>query len=221
LFCFSLSSSPPQADLHRRGTITQVDYTLFKLQQMQSVDEATLARLTERFTALDTRQKGLLSIGLDVPSAAQVKRFEEELGLAKTNDPAASVLLNTAWKAEQHKLRTTRRRSFGSMPSMFQTSPEEEEEAVQKLQSRAVHAATAAVHVSQAKKKPIRLSECHSFSWSRNLWNETANTMMMDFAFLFALYFLLGYFCMCSPQVSDDGALPPCFCLKTSFEMCF
>jgi hypothetical protein len=49
---------------------------LFNLQQMQKVDSYTLLRLYLRFSQLDTDQSGKLKIGVHVPSAEQVKKWE-------------------------------------------------------------------------------------------------------------------------------------------------
>jgi hypothetical protein len=63
-----------KADLFHTGRVTQADYVLFKLQQLQMLDDGTLRRLTNRFSELDVEKRRLLIIGQHVPSAEQVWR---------------------------------------------------------------------------------------------------------------------------------------------------
>jgi len=64
-----------KADIDGDGKITEADYVLFKLQQMQKVDLDMLDRLLNRFRELDVEGEGALDIGIDVPSASQVHAF--------------------------------------------------------------------------------------------------------------------------------------------------
>jgi hypothetical protein len=65
-----------KADLHRNGQITESAYVLFKLLQMQAVDVGTLDRLIDRYHDLDKTGDGLLTVGVEVPSAAQVQEMQ-------------------------------------------------------------------------------------------------------------------------------------------------
>ena len=53
---------------------------MFKLQQLQKLDEATLSRLVDRFAELDGGgTKDELVIGQEIPSAAQVEELQRKL----------------------------------------------------------------------------------------------------------------------------------------------
>jgi len=61
-----------KSDLDRDGRITEADFVLFKLQQMQRVDPLVLDRLIDRFDQLDADKTGAVDIGKEVPSRLQV-----------------------------------------------------------------------------------------------------------------------------------------------------
>ena len=50
---------------------------IFKLQQLQKVDSGLLDRLINRFSEIDTEKNGYLLVGRDIPSAEQVKGFQQ------------------------------------------------------------------------------------------------------------------------------------------------
>ena len=52
--------------------MSEADYVLFKLTQMQMVDEPLMRRLALRFSQLDLRKQRVLVVGVNVPSAEQV-----------------------------------------------------------------------------------------------------------------------------------------------------
>lgn len=179
-----------KADLHQRGEITEVDYILFKLQQMQKVDEPTLLRLTARFTSLDTRRKGLLKIGEHIPSAEQVQAMEAKLGVDKS-DPAAGAALNQEWKRMQNDMRKAQLERIHSSEGAAAVKAKVKKE----KQSKAME------QLAQATgSRPIRLSDCHNFAWSRGLWKQASHDMILDFLALFVVYVTLGYFLTCQPQ---------------------
>ena len=64
-----------RANLRNDGRVTETDYLLFKLLQLQKVDVAVLEKLVDRYHALDVDNSGTLEIGLEVPSAAQVEEL--------------------------------------------------------------------------------------------------------------------------------------------------
>jgi len=60
----------------KHGKISEADYCVFKLLQLQKVDEDVLAELIDRFFELDGLNSGTLVIGTEVPSAAQVVQLK-------------------------------------------------------------------------------------------------------------------------------------------------
>jgi len=86
------------ADVNKTGKLTEADYVLFKLQQMMKVDAGMLDTLCDRFEELDLNANGWLDVGVDVPSAAQVREMQAAVkGTDKT--------LIEAWKEMQPGLR--------------------------------------------------------------------------------------------------------------------
>lgn len=65
-----------KCDITRDGRVTEADFVLFKLQQMQRVDPLVLDRLITRFKALDADGGRYLEAGREVPSAAQVRQLQ-------------------------------------------------------------------------------------------------------------------------------------------------
>ena len=58
-----------QADLKKEGRITEPEYLLFKLLQMQKVDQNIIRRLQETFWQLDANNTGRIELGegMDLP----------------------------------------------------------------------------------------------------------------------------------------------------------
>jgi hypothetical protein len=52
--------------------VSESNYILFKLQQMQKLDSQMLDRLIDRYHELDVDGSGYLNVGVEIPSAAQV-----------------------------------------------------------------------------------------------------------------------------------------------------
>jgi hypothetical protein len=52
--------------------VTEAEYLIFKLLQLQKVDEELLGRLQTRFDELDTDGQDGLNVGTDIPSSDQV-----------------------------------------------------------------------------------------------------------------------------------------------------
>jgi acyl transferase domain-containing protein len=76
-----------KADIDGDGKVTQPDFILFKLQQMQQVDSQILDRLIDRYNELDTDGSGFLTLGNEIPSEFQVeamRHIKEELKLKAT-----------------------------------------------------------------------------------------------------------------------------------------
>jgi hypothetical protein len=63
-----------RADLDKDGKVSEADFVLFKLQQMQKVDRDMMERLIVRYHELDVDGEGALDIGIDVPSAEHVNQ---------------------------------------------------------------------------------------------------------------------------------------------------
>ena len=97
---------PPPPCLHRlHGALPDASpAVLFKLQQMQRVDDAVLARLARRFDELDTEGNGVLTIGVEVPSARQVAALAEILEARGLDLGAEPLALHRAWLDIRHKL---------------------------------------------------------------------------------------------------------------------
>lgn len=60
-------------DIEGHGFVSETDYVLFKLHQLQKIDKRIERELVSRFQALDVGGEGFLDLGVDVPSAAQVQ----------------------------------------------------------------------------------------------------------------------------------------------------
>lgn len=57
-----------KADVAKNGKITEAEYTIFKLQQMQKVDGALIERILWTFRELDRNDSGKIEIGDDIPA---------------------------------------------------------------------------------------------------------------------------------------------------------
>eukprot|EP00614_Pseudopedinella_elastica_P004068 CAMPEP_0172589832 /NCGR_PEP_ID=MMETSP1068-20121228/8397_1 /TAXON_ID=35684 /ORGANISM="Pseudopedinella elastica, Strain CCMP716" /LENGTH=972 /DNA_ID=CAMNT_0013385485 /DNA_START=130 /DNA_END=3048 /DNA_ORIENTATION=+ len=159
-----------RADLLKVGKISQADYVLFKLQQLQRLDHDVLLRLTCRFSELDVEKKGFLEIGKNVPSASQVAVMERAVaGTDKT--------LAAAWKALKKALAT-------------QTSAEQSDYGA--APPRGAAAAVNKLSLAGLAGKQTRLRECHNFAWSRSLWREAAKEVLGVTLAVLALYMALS-----------------------------
>jgi hypothetical protein len=104
-----------RANLRNDGRVTETDYLLFKLLQLQKVDVAVLEKLVDRYHALDVDNSGTLEIGLEVPSAAQV----EELRRRAAAEVAEGTVeeerpLRVLWNEAQQQRRGQRRSASSS-----------------------------------------------------------------------------------------------------------
>jgi hypothetical protein len=75
--------------------VSEADYILFKLQQMQKVHRPTLKRLAEKFDSLDSNHNGTLAIGAEIPSAEQVVELQKLV--AEVGGPCEGRTLMEAW----------------------------------------------------------------------------------------------------------------------------
>ncbi len=72
---------------------------MFKLQQLQKLDEATLSRLVDRFAELDGGgTKGELVIGQEIPSAAQVEELQRRREAARRAGEQPLRSLQELWE---------------------------------------------------------------------------------------------------------------------------
>ncbi len=84
-------------DLDGDRRVTEAEYVLFKLMQMQKVDLDILARLIEKYHELDADGTGFLQLGSEIPSAGQVERLKgraAEIKAATGRDPPLASLWN-------------------------------------------------------------------------------------------------------------------------------
>ena len=58
------------------GYITEADYCIFKLQQLQKCDDEMLNQLIDRFVELDVHRKGSLVLGVEIPNVDQVVEMQ-------------------------------------------------------------------------------------------------------------------------------------------------
>eukprot|EP00613_Pedinella_sp_CCMP2098_P046104 CAMPEP_0171826582 /NCGR_PEP_ID=MMETSP0992-20121227/6157_1 /TAXON_ID=483369 /ORGANISM="non described non described, Strain CCMP2098" /LENGTH=869 /DNA_ID=CAMNT_0012441609 /DNA_START=320 /DNA_END=2929 /DNA_ORIENTATION=- len=169
-----------KADLHRTNRVSQAEYVLFKLRQLNDVDEATLERLTVRFTELDLENKGMLKIGLHLPSSQQVS---EMLQIARDNGKVLephSIELREMWvemRSEFVRKDWAERGIRGSLDGNFVINYTTEDE-----------------NKELEAKKRIRLIGCHTFDWSRRLWREAAKRTTAIGCVLLGIYMGLGFF---------------------------
>jgi hypothetical protein len=105
-----------KCDLDMDGKVSEADYVLFKLQQMQKVDASMMDVLIDRYHDLDVDGEGALDVGIDIPSAEQVKTMQE----LKDNTETPRTLTEL-WKDMQLALRRKRTESRSS--SMGQENP--------------------------------------------------------------------------------------------------
>jgi len=140
---------------------------LFKLRQLNDIDDLMLQRLTVRFTELDLEGSGMLDIGLHIPSAQQVQVL---LKIAKAT--GRDTQLWAIWKEMREGL-------------VKQELAEREAKNSPSLELAETKAPPA--------KKPIRLIACHMFVWSRTLWREAMwNTTLLGwYEFSIARKFVL------------------------------
>jgi hypothetical protein len=68
-----------KADVDGDSRVSESEYILFKLQQMQKLDSQMLDRLIDRYRELDVDGSGFLTIGLEIPSGLQVAEMQRLL----------------------------------------------------------------------------------------------------------------------------------------------
>jgi len=165
-----------KADLDDEGTVTEADYILFKLQQMCKVDGAIMERLSERFEALDVEENGLLTIGMEVPSAAQVKIMQAKVkGTSKT--------LMECWAEMRPELVTALGHSLVSPADIRRNSLKR-----------------------VLGPRPKKVKDLHDFGWTRTLWRSAALETLKVALGLAAVFLVAGYACLVATEPSIRGA---------------
>jgi len=170
-----------KADTDSDGRVSEADYVLFKLQQMLKVDMDMLERLLDRFHDLDSGGEGSLDVGLEIPSAAQVREMQR---IAADNPEGAT--LAEMWKDVQAKLRTSSHPLNPDLTSIWHQA--------RAVQEKAGKARKLSPIARMHKKGRI----IHDFAWSRMLWSNAALqiaqfTCVLTAVYLAVAYYLLAY----------------------------
>jgi hypothetical protein len=165
------------SDNDEDGRVTEADFVLFKLQQMLKADASSIDRLHDRFREIDSSGRGALLIGIDIPSAAQVKelqRIKLETGTEK------SVV--QMWQEVQRSLK----KDGGGLNSSLSVISRK----IRLLQERAPEARhqKSKDHVrSRIKKNPV-------FWSSHQLWANAAVDVAMKVCTFVIVYIGLAYY---------------------------
>jgi hypothetical protein len=181
------------ADLEMKGKISQAGWILFKLRQMQRVDDRLVQRIVLRFKEIDDNNTGSLEIGVDVPSGAQVEQMKKESNYTHPGETLFEQNFDVMnlW----HKIR----------PKLV-ADRDEFKRSNRKIQ-----------HEKKKKKKiqrgsPIKLMDSHDFEWSTKLWNEQANNTMRTASFCLVVYFVWSFILMWVIETEDVTALDAVYC---------
>jgi len=89
-----------KSDVAGNGRVSLPEYLLYKLQELQMVDKKILDLLSARFDELDDNNSLSLEVGVDIPSAEQVARIQEELAWWT---PTHRTVMD-AWEVMQKKI---------------------------------------------------------------------------------------------------------------------
>jgi len=162
-----------KSDLHDSKKVSQSEYVLFKLRQLNDIDDVIIQRLTVRFTELDLENKGMLKIGLHVPNAQQVKQM---LQTAKT----------TGREKELHSMWLELRPTFVNEDIV--------ERGLVRKESSISLSDLVENESERTPKKVIRLIGCHKFDWSRRLWREAMRDTAALGSVLLLIYITAGIF---------------------------
>jgi hypothetical protein len=87
-----------KADIDRTGDVSEAEFIMFKLQQMQKVDTDLLNRLIDRFEQMDNDNNRMLIVGLHIPNPKQVEEMKREI-------QGTSTTMVEAWKLKRDKMR--------------------------------------------------------------------------------------------------------------------
>ena len=107
-----------KADISKDGRGDEADYVIFKLQQMQAVDEDVLERLQRRFEELDIGESGELHLGVEAPTAEQVaelqamRRRQEEAKKSGGGSAATVMTLPQLWERHRSEMSREHRRAL-------------------------------------------------------------------------------------------------------------
>ena len=175
--------------------MSEAQFVVFKLLQMQLVDWSVLDLLIDRFRELDVNKNGFLEIGVDVPSAAQVEEMRLEFRAVLAAKAAAMGKANLP---VHQRLDITR-----LLHNELRTSALEENRALIDMWRlrRAIllkKRTTGTLHSKRVRKKAmkhhhVRLNECHDFAWSGKMWAESARSILRTGLCALAVHLALSY----------------------------
>jgi hypothetical protein len=166
-----------KADTDGDGRVSEAEYVLFKLQQMLKVDMNMLERLIDRFHELDSGGEGSLDVGLEVPSAAQVKEMQR----IATETPDLGTVVDM-WKDVRAKLTNVSHALKPELVSIWHQARE-----VMEANSKGRRMSSVAL---MHKKGRI----IHDFAWSRLLWTDAAFRIGQVTCALVAVYVGLAFY---------------------------
>ena len=153
-----------KADIDDNNLITEADYVLFKLHQMQLVDKDLEAEISKRFLELDKDLNGYIDVGVEIPSAAQVKELESELA------PDKEWEFMDLFKAKRDKPR--------ELMDLW------------KARRAGIAAKTPGRRGSLIEQERMSIGKCHEYTWSPLLWEEAKDDILKTSAVLLALYMI-------------------------------
>jgi hypothetical protein len=169
------------SDFDRDGRVTEAEYVLFKLQQMLKVDTSTIDRLYDRYHKLDVGGRGMLDVGIDIPSAAQaqeLQRIKLETGCNKT--------IVQMWQEIQRKLDNDGAPLDSSLCAIWRK--------IRLRQQRA----PALKPLRKRDQVHLKITRIHDFWWSRQLWAMAAvdiakSACLFVFVYCGLAYYLLAH----------------------------
>ena len=147
--------------------MTECDFILFKLLQLQKVDIPIFEKIVSRYHDLDVDNSGALDVGVEIPSAQQVKELQR----------IAAAEVSERHLKEQRPLRIIWKEQRGRLTSNTIASEEIESPRcggtnLKKKTSEKVKSAGSI----ECGQYFTRLTECFDFKWSRNLWKSASKS---------------------------------------------
>jgi len=170
------------------GRVTEADFILFKLQQMLKVDAASIDRLHDRFCELDSTGRGALLVGIDVPSAAQVKELQRIKIETETNKSAVQM-----WQEIQRSLKS----DGGELHSSLSVISRKIRLHQQRAPANRYHKKRDQVR-SKIQKNPV-------FWSSHQRWANAAVEVAMNFCVCFVLFTGLTFYLLAHREGMQTG----------------
>jgi len=182
-----------KADLDQDGKISESDFCLFKLQQMQKVDVDMLNRLQDRFDELDEEGNAFLRLRVDVPDKDQVKDMQA-FQVARDGGVADMSKLPAIWRERKAgivaKTRKLGAAAFGGEGRRARSK------------------------FAKGGSEYVRVPDCHSFAWSRSLWKLAADQARKAVLVALAVYLVVGWYTLCF--LSDMDGLMAAYYLSAT-----